>query len=75
MAYNGLPAFVDVDVFDGDFLLTLASVAVKRFEEHGIGAAKLVCLSKVLAPAIEGLFGEHGLATVEIKFFTPNVIR
>ena len=43
-ADNGLAAGVDVDVLDGDFLLSLAAMAVQRFEGrcHGnvVGCAR-----------------------------------
>ena len=35
---NRLPALVDVNVLDRDFLLALAAVAIERVEKDGIGA-------------------------------------
>ena len=54
IADDGLPAFVDVNVFDGDFLLAFASVSVESFQKSGVSARELVCLaelpSKVCSP-------------------------
>ena len=61
-ADDRLPARMDVDVLDRDLLLALAAVAVERFEQRGIGAGELVGLGEVLAPALEGLFADHGAA-------------
>ncbi|MGZ3320196.1 MAG: hypothetical protein ACXU9C_04355 [Xanthobacteraceae bacterium] len=52
MAYNGLPAFVDMNVFNGDFLLAFAAVTVEGVKQHGVGAGQLVRLRQVLAPPL-----------------------
>jgi hypothetical protein len=44
VADNGLPAFVDVDVFDRDFLLPFAAMAVQCFQQRGMRPRKLVGL-------------------------------
>jgi hypothetical protein len=38
VSYNGMSAFVDVDVFDRDLLLPLASMAVQSLQQRGMGA-------------------------------------
>ena len=40
VADDGLAAFMNVDVFNRDFLLALAAVAVQRFEKCGVGAGE-----------------------------------
>ena len=45
VADNGLATGMDVDVLHGDLLLTLAAMAVERFEERGVCARKLVGLA------------------------------
>ena len=50
VADDGLPTFVDVDVFDGDFLLTFAAMPVECFQQGGICSRELVCLAEVFAP-------------------------
>jgi hypothetical protein len=47
IADNRLSAFVDVDVFDRDLLLSFAPVAVQRFHERNVGSRKPVSLTKV----------------------------
>jgi hypothetical protein len=41
VADNGLAALVNVDVFDGDLLLTLTAMPVQRFEQRSVSARKL----------------------------------
>jgi hypothetical protein len=50
VADNCLPAFVDVDVFDRDFLLSLAAMPVQSLQQGGVGTRKLVCPLKFFAP-------------------------
>jgi Domain of unknown function (DUF1993) len=47
-------------VLDRDLLLALAAVTIERVEQYRIGARELVGLAQVLAPALEGLFPDHG---------------
>jgi hypothetical protein len=44
---NGLSAFVHVNVFDGNFLLPFAPMAIKRIQQHSVGATKLVGLVQI----------------------------
>jgi hypothetical protein len=55
IAYNGLSAFMDVDVFDRNFLLALATMSIEGFQKRGVGPRKLVCLAKVFAPGMADL--------------------
>jgi hypothetical protein len=41
VANDGLPTLVNVHVFDGNLLLALAAMAVKRLKQSGVGAGKL----------------------------------
>ena len=50
IADNSLAAFVDVDVFDRDFLLALASVAIQGFQKRGVGAGFSRRPSNVCSP-------------------------
>jgi hypothetical protein len=61
-ANDRLPTCMDVDVFDRDFLPTLATMAVERFEQRGVGAGKFVRLREVLLSALECLLADHGAA-------------
>jgi hypothetical protein len=36
VANNGLSAFVDVDMFDGDLLLSFAAMSIQRFEQSRV---------------------------------------
>jgi hypothetical protein len=38
VANNGLSAFVDVDVFDRNFLLALATMPIESFQQRGVGS-------------------------------------
>jgi hypothetical protein len=59
-ADHRLPAGVDMDVLDRDFLLApLAAVAVERLDQSRVGARELVGLVQVLAPALKGLVADH----------------
>ena len=49
-----------MDVLNRDLLLTLAAMAVKRFDQGRVGASELVGLVQVLAPALESLLCDHG---------------
>jgi hypothetical protein len=51
---------MDVDALHRDLLLALATVAIERFKQRGIGAGKLVRLGEALPSALEGLFADHG---------------
>jgi hypothetical protein len=42
---NGLSPLVDVDVFDRDFLLSFAAMAVQGFKQCGVRSGKLVGLT------------------------------
>jgi hypothetical protein len=42
VADNGLAALVNVDVFDGDLLLTLTAMPVQRFEQRSVSARKFI---------------------------------
>jgi hypothetical protein len=44
VADNGLAAFMNVDVFDSDFLLSLATMPIEGFQKRGVGARELVLL-------------------------------
>ena len=44
IAHNGLSAFVDVDVFDGYFLLAFAAMPVQSFEQSRVCARQFVRL-------------------------------
>jgi hypothetical protein len=60
VADYGLPAFVNVDVFDRHLLLALATVPIETFEQRRIGPRKLVCMVEVLLSALECLIAERG---------------
>ena len=57
--YDRLSTGMDVDVLDGDALLTLAAVTVEGFGQSRVGPAELICLIQVLAPTFEGLLRNH----------------
>ena len=57
--YDRLSTGMDVDVLDGDALLTLAAVTVEGFGQSRVGPAKLICLVQVLAPTFKGLLAKH----------------
>lgn len=59
-ADHRLTAGMNVDVLDRDLLLAFAAMAVESFEQRRIGAGKFVRLGEVFAPALEGLFADHG---------------
>jgi hypothetical protein len=63
IADNGLAAFMDMDVFDSHFLLSLAPVAIQGFKDRGVGPGEFVCLVEIFAPAFERLFADHGAPT------------
>ena len=60
IANNGLSAFVDVDVFDRNFLLALAAMPIESFQKRGVGPRKLVCLAEVFASPFKRLLTDHG---------------
>ena len=41
IADNGLSPFMDVDVFNGDFLLPLSAVSIQGFKQSSVGARYL----------------------------------
>jgi hypothetical protein len=59
-AHHRLPAGMNVNVLHRHLLLALAAVAIEGFKQRGEGAAELVRLVKVLAPALESLLVNHG---------------
>ncbi|WP_373054740.1 hypothetical protein [Thioalkalivibrio sp.] len=64
-ADHSLAAGVDMDVFNHDLLLPLATMAVESLQEGREGAGEFVCLIEIFPPTIEGLFAQHG-ATVAL---------
>jgi hypothetical protein len=57
--YDRLSTGMDVDVLDGDALLTLAAVTVESFGQSRVRPAELICLIQVLAPTFKGLLVKH----------------
>ena len=57
--YDRLSTGMDVDVLDGDALLTLAAVTVEGFGQSRIGPGQFVRLVQGLAPTFEGLITNH----------------
>ena len=58
-SHDGLTARMHMHVFNRDFLLPFAAVAVERVEQHRIGAGELISLAQVLATALERLVVDH----------------
>src|SRR5215469_9800656 len=50
---------MDINVLDGDALLTLAAVSVEGLGQSREGAGEFVRLVQVLAPTFEGLLTDH----------------
>ncbi len=59
-AYDSLTSLMDMNMLDRDFLLTLATMAVQRFKQGGVGSGKLVRLGEVFAPSFQRLAAKHG---------------
>ncbi|MFK4650643.1 hypothetical protein ABIF97_000577 [Bradyrhizobium japonicum] len=54
-----MPAVVDVNVLDRDFLLALAAMPVQRFQQCGVRATQLVSLPQSFLTAFKCLLGNH----------------
>jgi hypothetical protein len=59
VAYDRLTAFVNMDVFNDDFLLSFAAVPVERFEECGEGSGELTRLIQIFTPKLKSLAWKH----------------
>src|SRR5829696_8685617 len=56
---DGLPPFVNVDVFDRHSLLALPAVTVESLKQRGVSAREFVRLAQVLLATFERLLPEH----------------
>jgi hypothetical protein len=59
IADNGLSPFMDVDVFNGDFLLPLSAVSIQGFKQSSVGCAILVRLIEIFFATFECLLRIH----------------
>lgn len=59
VADNRLPAVVDVNVFDRNFLLALPTMPVQRLQQRRMCARQLVRLSEIFFAAFKCLLGNH----------------
>src|SRR5215210_8624748 len=58
-AHHCLATGVHMNVLHRNLLLTLAAMAIERFEQGGVGTGELVSLAQVFAPALKCLLPEH----------------
>jgi hypothetical protein len=57
---DGLGAFVNVNVFDRDFLRALAAVAIEGFKQRRVCPRELIRLTEIFPPSQERLLAKHG---------------
>lgn len=58
IAHDGLTALLDIDMLDRDFLLSLATMLIERFELTGVERHQLVPVFQSHIPAFKGLVGK-----------------
>jgi hypothetical protein len=67
---HGLPAGINVDVLDPDFLPALAAMVIERIEQHGKGARELSSLAHMFPP-----HGTVKIADVQRKYLEHFPIK